>query len=138
MCERCEDRERQAKIACACSGENKDSKETIVENVNRTITSKEEQEIESKRIDTEMERLYNERIDGFEKQLRDSIRDLANFSTKMLIMLEDYMKRGDTKEMKKLLQSIGSYSTMSQVTSSVVTTTINMLIEKLQARGRNI
>jgi hypothetical protein len=135
MCERCEEKEKQDQIikaqSCsACSSGACQTKEPEVLNVNREVI---DPETESKRIDEEIKKHHIEIINGYDRQLEECLRDIAKFSTKMLIMFEDYMKKGKTEEMVKLLQSIANYGIMTQTTSTVVITSANMMIEKVRA-----
>jgi len=135
MCERCEDKDRQNTIIKSCqecsSGACQTKKtEPEIINLNREVI---DPEAESKRMDEEMKKQHIEIINGYDRQLEECLRDIAKFSTKMLIMFEDYMKKGKTEEMVKLIQSIANYGIMTQTTSTVVITSANMMIEKVRA-----
>jgi hypothetical protein len=135
MCERCEDDEKKDQIIKSCSkcssGIHKPKEKEIL-NVNREVI---DPEAESKRIDEEMKKQHIEIINGYDRQLEECLRDLAKFSTKMLIMFEDYKRKGKTEEMVKLLQSMANYGIMTQTTASVVIQSANMMIEKVRSHS---
>jgi len=87
---------------------------------------------EMARIEAEIQKQHQEAINGYDKQVEDCLKDLATFATKMLMMFEDYKKKGDTAGMAKLLESIRNYAMMSETDSAVLVTTVNMLLGKLQ------
>ncbi len=130
MCEKCEDRDRMKKISCALCSTGTIKPTDEIENVNREVT---DPKAVMEKIDEEMKRQHKEAINGYDKQVEDCLRDLANFSTKMLIMFEDYKKKGDVTGMRNLLESMRNYGMLSQTTSSVLVTTLSMLVEKLQS-----
>jgi phage host-nuclease inhibitor protein Gam len=127
MCEHCEDKEKQENILKSCAKCSTSIKSTEIENINREVT---DTEAESKRIDEEMKKRHIELINGYDKQLEDCLRDIATFSTKMLIMFEDYKKKGKVDEIVKLLQSMANYAMTTQTTATVVVLTANMLVGK--------
>jgi hypothetical protein len=133
MCERCVEREKHKQILgsqeCA-SGTCPIKPEEEVQNVNREVT---DPVAESKRIDEVMKKQHQEVIKGYDNQLGECLRDMAKFTTKMLIMYEDYMKKGKTEEMVKLLQSMANYGIMTQTTATVLIQSANMMIEKVRA-----
>jgi hypothetical protein len=128
MCEKCDEQERIKKISCAlCSTGT--FKPTDIEELNHEV---EEPNLKLAKIEAEMEKQHKEAIAGYDKQINDCLGNLANFSTKMLIMFEDYKKKGDQKGMIRLLESIRNYAVISQTDSSVLVNTCSMLITKMQ------
>jgi len=136
MCEKCEDNEKQNEIkkalSCSKCSSGIDIKKPEIVNVNREVV---DQKAESEKIDEEMKKRHVELINGYDKQLEDCLTDIAQFSTKMLIMFEDYKKKGDTEGMVKLLQSMANYAIMTQTTATVVIQSANMLIGKVRSHG---
>jgi hypothetical protein len=132
-CEKCEDKEHseeviknQKKFGCSkCSGP------IGISDGNRIVV---DQNAELERIDIKMKKQHQELINGYDKQLEGALRDIATFSTKMLLMFEDYEKKGDLG-MNKVLESIRNYCIMSQTTSTVAIRTIEMLIERIRGSG---
>lgn len=130
MCEKCEDRDRMKETSCAlCSTSSKLGEPEKMENVNREVKN---YDAETKRIDEELRKRHKEMINGYDDQLEKELKDLANFSTKMLIMFEDYRKKGDMAGMIDVLKSIRNYSMLAQTSAAVVTTTVNSLLGKMQ------
>ena len=129
MCEKCEEKDRQDAIAKSCQKCSSGVKPELVE-LNQIVK---DQEVESKRIDEEMKKQHLEIINGYDRQMEECLRDIAKFSTKMLIMFEDYQKKGKVEDMVKLLQSMTNYAILTQTTSTVVIQSANMMIEKVRA-----
>jgi hypothetical protein len=142
LCEKCEQREHEEKILksqeklgcskCSSNSCSLEMKPTKAENPNSEVTDQHEIDEINKRIDAEISQRHKEAIDGYDKQLQDCMTDLAKFSTKMLIMFEDYKKKGDLTSMVTLLEAIRNHAYLSQTTSSVLIVTSNMLIGKMQ------
>jgi len=134
MCEKCEEREHQEKALKSCSlcatGIKPVSQEIV--NVNREV---EDPVAEAKRIDEEMRQQHKEAIKGYDNQLGECLLDVAKWSTKMLIMYDDYLKKGDTKGCVKILQSINNYLLLSRTAISTAYTTSEMLINKVRGSG---
>lgn len=127
MCEKCDEQEQTKKISCALCGTIKPT--DIIEELNHEVEDPEGRII---RMEAEVAKQHKEAIAGYDKQINDCLGNLANFSTKMLIMFEDYKKKGDKQGMIRLLESIRNYAVISQTDSSVLLNTCNMLINKMQ------
>lgn len=92
-------------------------------------------DIEMKRLTEAAIKQHKEMINGYDKQLEECLQDLARFSTKMLLMFEDYLKKGDVESCVKLLQSMNNYALMTGTTARIVSRTNEMLIDKLRNSG---
>lgn len=135
MCEKCEEREHNEKIVESqkkCENGHHCPVDPKIVNVNREV---EDPIAESKKIDEVREQRHFELINGYDKQLGDCLTDIAKFSTKMLIMFEDYKKKGNTDSMVKLLQSIYNYALVTRTTTSVVIQSAEMLVGKVSNHG---
>lgn len=124
MCERCDERKRLENL----SNLSNKSDGKIVE-LNRVVENFDD---ECKRIDAEIKQKHKEAIDGYDKQIEDCLRDLATFTTKMLIMFEDYRKKGDAAGMTTILKSISNYAIMTQTDVAVLVSSISTLISRMQ------
>jgi hypothetical protein len=78
---------------------------------------------------------HKEVINGYDKQVEEGLRDIATFSTKMIIMFEDYKKKGTAIELVKILNSIKNYAILTETNAMVLKTTIDSLLGKLQGAG---
>jgi len=134
-CPKCEDKERMKQIGTSCNlcsnGVNPKTKNGIVE-LNRETENPVATLIKMEKAIVEQ---HKEAINGYDKQMEDCLRDITTFSTKMLIMFEDYKKNGTTIELVKILNSIRNYSMLSGTTALVLKTTIDSLLGKLQGAG---
>lgn len=138
MCEKCEEQERLKKMNCQICSTSLIPSEIKIEKVNRIaevnrVATREDEKI----IEEQLKKQHRDLIDGYDKQFGDALTELATFSTKMLIMYNDYLKKGESDEMSKLLRAINNYALMSGVNSALITTTISILIEKIHAHGKS-
>lgn len=122
MCEKCNEQKRLENLS-KLSGNGK-----IIE-LNRIVENFDE---ECKRIDGELKQKHKEAIDGYDKQIEDCLRDLATFTTKMIIMFEDYRKKRDAAGMTAVLRSITNYAILTQTNVTVLVASLNMLIARMQ------
>lgn len=134
-CPKCEDKERMKQISAKCNlcsnGAKPKTENGIVE-LNRETENPVTTLIKMEKAIVEQ---HKEAINGYDKQVEDCLRDITTFSTKMLIMFEDYKKNGTTIELVKILNSIRNYSMLSGTTALVLKTTIDSLLGKLQGAG---
>lgn len=86
-------------------------------------------------INKTIEKQHQEAINGYDKQVEDCLRDIATFSTKMILMFEDYKKKGNIVELVKILNSIKNYTMLTGTNAMVLKATIDSLLGKLQGAG---
>jgi hypothetical protein len=130
MCESCEEAEKRKeieksqqdmKIGC------QKCKSTKIADSNRECT---DPKVELERIRTEIKKQHKELIAGYDKQLADCLMNSSRFITKILIMYEDYMKKGGIDECVKILETIKIYLAFMESSVATAHTTVEMLIDK--------
>lgn len=125
MCEKCDEHKRQEEIfGCKKCSSGKGIRE-LNHLVDDTVA-------EIKRIDEETKKQHQEAIKDYDNQLAECLQDMAKFATKMLIMFEDYMKKGDMETCVNILQAINNYAILTRTTASIASTSIEMLINRVR------
>lgn len=144
MCEKCEQREQEEKIIasqekekrkdCSCADGHHCAVEQPEQPKIKSFNSEATLE-DVKNIDDQIKKQHEEIIQGYDKQLGDCIRDICNHATKMMIMYQDYLKHGNTEGCVRLLQSMIDYGYMTQMASTVIIQSGNMMIGKVRNNG---